>query len=206
MAFKVPAKYKASMASKTEKVVNVTRAHQATINEFIMLAWEHYKEHGKEDFGLAIREAAADKMLQRYDEKIRNGFARAGFELPEGELTQANFLGVINEQTGLELSSLDPESIMGEVDKLMSKRLSESLGVNVTTVFDKDALIECVRAYVLEAIRSGRAAEWIEKGVYTAARRYATYKSRNLSAATKEVLEARARQKRYRQTHRLEWY
>ncbi len=188
-----------------DKLVATARASRGAINDLIDSAYEHYKEHGRESWIDAFREAAADKVLQRYDEKIRNGFERAGLTLPEGELTQANMLSLVGEQTGLELSNLDPDAVMKAVDKLLSERLGAHLGVPITSVFDKQALLQSVNAAVVQAIQSGRAQAWISAKSYTAARRYATYKRRNIDKPTAEVLDARARQKKYRRTHVLKW-
>lgn len=188
-----------------EALVAKARASRGAINDLIDAAWEHYKANGRESWATAFQEAAADKVVQRFEDKIRNGFSRAGLELPAGELNQATMLGVVREQTGLEVTSLDPESVTRAVDTLLAKRLSLALKVQVTTVFDRDALMASINDAVIQAIQSGRAGEWLNAKAYHAARRFATYQKRGVSMETAKVLAARARQKRYRGTHKLIW-
>lgn len=189
----------------TSKLVAKVRANRGAINDLIDDAWASYKAHGRESWADAFKEATANKVVQRYETKIRNGFKRAGVELPEGELTLQSMEDVIKDRTGLELDGLSPDSVMAAVDKLLSARLSQAIGVPVSTVFDKDAMLESINAAVLEAIRSGRAAEFVNKAAMHAARRYMTYKRRGIDAADAKKLAARAAQKRYRATHRLVW-
>ena len=114
-------------------------------------------------------------------------------------------LGVVRDQTGLEITNLDPEAITKAVDTLLAKRLSGALKVQVGTVFDRDALMASINSAVVQAIQSGRAGEWLSAKAYHAARRFATYQKRGVNMETAKVLAARARQKRYRGTHKLIW-
>lgn len=188
------------------KIVRTKRANAATWNDLIDSAWEHYKENGRESIKDAMTEAVADAAIKRYQVKITNGFKRAGIEIPPDEpLTAQALTEIIGERTGLELNSLSPDAIMGAVDKLLAERLSQALGVQVATVFDKEAMLQSINAAVLEAIRSGRAAEYVNKAAMHAARRYMTFKRRGIGPEDAEKLSARIRQKRFRATHRLVW-
>lgn len=188
------------------KIVRTKRASAATWNDLIDSAWEHYKENGRESIRDAVTEAVADAAIKRYQDKIINGFRRAGIEIaPDEPLTAQTLAGVVAERTGLELESLSPDAVMGAVDKLLAERLSQALGVPVTTVFDRDAMLASINAAVLEAIRSGRAAEFVNKTAMKAARRYMTFKRRGIGPEDAEKISARARQKKFRQTHRLVW-
>ena len=186
-------------------LVDRYRANKGAINDLLDAAYEHYKAHGRDSWADAFREAAADKVLQRYEDKIRNGFRRAGLELPEGELTQEVMLGVVRDQTGLEVGNLDPDAVMAAVDKLLSARLSTALGVTVGTVMDRDALVAAVNGAVVEAIKSGRASAWINSKAYSAARKYVAYKNRGFDHDSAEKISNRQRQKRYRENHKLKW-
>lgn len=178
---------------------------RGAVNDLIDDAWRHYKEHGRESLQDAFKEATADHVVRRYELKIRHGFARAGIELPEGELSAAVLLGVVRERTGLDIDSLDADAVMAAVDRLLAARLSEALGVQVSTVFDREAMMQSLNQAIIEAIRNGRAREFISRKAMSVARRYATLKRLQIDAATWEKIEARKRQKRYRETHRLEW-
>ena len=187
------------------RIVLRERVDRGAINDLIETAWAHYKRHGRESLADAFKEAAADKVIQRYEVKIRNGFERAGVTLPEGELTTQAMLAVIKERTGLELDSLNPEAVTAAVDRLLSERLSDALGVPVATVFDREAMMNSLNQAVLEAIRNGRAAEFVNRTAMSAARRYMTYKRAGISEDNAVRLDARRRQKKFRRTHKLIW-
>lgn len=191
--------------SRTQKIVHTYRANKGSINDFIDEVWTLYKAHGRESFGMAFSEAAANRVIARYETKIRNGFSRAGFELPAGELTQETMLGFVRETTGLDMDSLNPEAVTMAVDRLLAARLSQALGVQVTTVLDKDAMLASMNAAVLQAIRDGRAAEFVNKQAMRAARQYMTFKRRGIEPEAKDRVANRRRQKRYRSKNRLVW-
>ena len=58
---------------------------------------------------------------------------------------------------------------------------------------------------VIASIKSGRASKWVSGRVYKSARRYMAFKNAGLNAATADRLAARARMKKYRETHKLIW-
>ena len=189
----------------TQKLVSRLRVNRGAVNDLIDRAYENYKENGRESWSEAFKESAADMVIARYEVKIRNGFARAGLTLPEGELGQDELLQVVRDQTGLDIYNLNPDAVMQAVDRLLSNRLSQALGVNVSTVMDRDAMIASINASVVEAIRSGRAGKWLSGKAYRAARKMRTLRSRGVTEETWEILDARRRQKKFRRTHHLQW-
>lgn len=187
------------------KIVHTLRVNKGVMNDLIELAWRHYKENGRESLPNAFTEAAADLAIKRYDEKIRNGFARAGVPLPAGELNAQTMLGIVQQQTGLELQNLSADGIVQAVDKLLSQRLSQALGVTVATVMDKDAMIASINAAVVQAIRDGRAGEFVNRHALHAARRYAAFKNAGIGPENAAKIAARMRARKYRKTHKLVW-
>lgn len=186
-------------------IVKHMRVDKGSINDLIDAAWEKYKEGGRESILDAFTEAAADRAIGRYEEKIRAGFRRGGIELPDGALTMQTMQGIIGEQTGLELQGLSADSIVAAVDKLLSKRLSQALGVQVATVMDKDAMLDSINAAVLQAIKSGRAGEFVNRHAMHAARRYMAYKKAGVDPEAGPKINARKRARKYRKTHKLAW-
>ena len=87
-----------------------------------------------------------------------------------------------------------------------SERLSAAMGVTVTTVFDRQAMMAAMDESVKQAIRDGRAAEFIGKHAMRAARKYATFKRRGIESPEdhRRIMLAWY-QKKYRRTHRLVW-
>lgn len=183
------------------------RVDKGSWNDLIDAAYENYKERGRESIKEAFSEAIADKVLQRYQVKIAAGFRRAGVEIEDGEpLTAEKLLTIIKDRTGLEINNLSPEGVMSAVDRLLSERLSAAMGVTVTTVFDRQAMIAAMDESVKQAIRDGRAAEFIGKHAMRAARKYATFKRRGIESPEdhRRIMLAWY-QKKYRRTHRLVW-
>lgn len=183
------------------------RVDKGSWNDLIDAAYEHYKERGRESIKEAFSEAVADKVLQRYQVKIAAGFRRAGVEIEDGEpLTAEKLLTIIKDRTGLEINNLSPEGVMSAVDRLLSERLSAAMGVTVTTVFDRQAMMAAMDESVKQAIRDGRAAEFIGKHAMRAARKYATFKRRGIESPEdhRRIMLAWY-QKKYRRTNRLVW-
>ena len=183
------------------------RVDKGSWNDLIDAAYENYKARGRESIKEAVAEAIADKVLQRYQVKIAAGFRRAGVEIEDGEpLTAEKLLTIIKDRTGLEINNLTPEGVMSAVDRLLSERLSAAMGVTVTTVFDRQAMMAAMDESVKQAIRDGRAAEFIGKHAMRAARKYATFKRRGIESPEdhRRIMLAWY-QKKYRRTHRLVW-
>lgn len=183
------------------------RVDKGSWNDLIDAAYTNYKEHGRESIRDAFTEAVADKVLQRYQVKIAAGFRRAGVEIEDGEpLTAEKLVTIIQDRTGLDIQHLSPEGVTTAVDKLLAERLSALMGVTVTTVFDRDAMMAAMEESVKQAIRDGRAAEFIGKHAMSAARRFATFKRRGVESPEdhRRIMLAWY-QKKYRRTHRLVW-
>lgn len=183
------------------------RVDKGSWNDLIDAAYENYKARGRESIRDAFGEAVANKVLQRYQVKIAAGFRRAGVEIDESQpLTAEALLTIIQERTGLEINNLSPEGVMKAVDRLLAQRLSALMGVTVTTVFDREAMMAAMEESVKQAIRDGRAADFIGRHAMNAAQRYATFKRRGIESPEdhRRIMLAWY-QKKYRRTHRLVW-
>lgn len=182
------------------------RARAGVWNDVIESAWERYKEGGRESLSGAVSDEIADRAVQRYDGKIRAMFARGGVPIDEGqELTVATLARIISDRTGLTIADLSPDTIMAAIDRELSARLSEALQVPVTTVFDKEALLESVKEGVRAAIADGRAADLLSRGAVMAARRYATWKRRSIEEREQIRIRNRGYQAKYRTRFKLVW-
>lgn len=189
------------------RVIRRLRVDKGSWNDLIDSAYEHYKANGRESIREAFTEAVADKVIQRYQAKIAAGFRRAGIEIEDGEpLTADKLLTIVQDRTGLEINNLTPEGVTSAVDRLLSERLSAALGVQVTTVLDRQAMMASLDEAVKQAIRDGRAAEFISKKAMKAARQFATFKRRGIgSKEDQRRVMLRIYQKRYRRHNKLVW-
>lgn len=184
-------------------IVHTKRAVRGSVADIAEAVVDRYA--AGEPLSQAVADSVADKIAQRFEVKIRNGFSAAGVELPEGPLTADVLKDVIAERTGLELESMSPADVVRAVDAELSRRLSERLGVPVPTVLDAAALVQSLKDYIAEELRSGRGAALLSRAALKAARRMKAL--REAQSEEEELRRARNRlyQKRYRATHREVW-
>lgn len=183
------------------------RVDKGSWNDLIDAAYEHYKAGGRESIRDAFTQAVADKVIRRYQAKIVAGFARAGVVIdPDQVLTAEGLMTIIADRTGLEITNMTPEGVTAAVDKMLSERLSAALGVPVSTVMDRQAMMASMEEGIKQAIRDGRAAEFISAHTMRAARQYATFKRRGIEGPDMHrQIMLRWYQKKYRRNNKLVW-
>lgn len=181
------------------------RVRAGAWDDVIEAAWQRYVEGGRESLANAWTDELTDRILARYDGKIRALFGRAGVEVGEGEtINKAWLLQRLTDSLGVPVEDITPEVIMGAVDRGLAARLSEVLRVPVSTVMDMERLKADVREGVILALQDGRAADLIYDTALAAARRWATWQRHGDDLDPKTVQNNQA-QKKYRKTHRLQW-
>lgn len=181
------------------------RVRAGAWDDVIEAAWQRYVEGGRESLANAWTDELTDRILARYDGKIRALFGRAGVEVGEGEtINKAWLLQRLTDSLGVPVEDITPEAIMGAVDRGLAARLSEVLRVPVSTVMDMERLKADVREGVILALQDGRAADLIYDTALAAARRWATWQRHGDDLDPKTVQNNQA-QKKYRKTHRLQW-
>lgn len=191
------------MATKLELMKQRVKA--GSWDDVIEGAWARYVDGGRESILDAWTDQMTDMIIKRYEAKIRAMFARAGVEIASGEeLDKAWLCNRISETLGVEVNDISPEAITGAIDKSLAHRLSEVIGMPVTTVFDMEKLKGDVSDGVKAALADGRAADLIFDSTVKAARRFATWK-RNADGLNKKAVQNHAGQKRYRRTHKMVW-
>lgn len=193
--------------ARMRAIVARMRVDKGTWNELIEAAWINYKEHGRESIPNAFTEAVMDHVLRRYHTKIANGFARVGIYIdPEVPLTADGLALIINERTGLTIDTLTPQSVTAAIDRELSLRMTELLGVPIDSVLNPYEFRSALEQAAINAIHDGRATEFISRKAMAAARRYSTYQRRGLeSPEDRKRLANREAQRRYRKTHRQVW-
>jgi hypothetical protein len=148
-------------------------------------------------------EGVADWALQRYDVRVRAKLRRIGLDVPEdGPLTIESIKDTINRRTGLDVQDLSVEGLREAFDKRLAVELSEALGVEVSTVFDSEAMQEQVKTAVIAKLAEGGGGSIIRGRNMTLLRASATFARAGLSQAARIQAMNRIYQKRYRRSHK----
>lgn len=154
----------------------------------------------------AASDVLADRIIERYQVHISAALGRAGIVLNEGEtLDGATLLRVVNERAGVDIQAWTPEAVRVAFDGFMSRRLSESLGVEVQSVQDlagvKQSLIDAAAA----AVQSGRGNAFIGRGMIAKIRAAKAWKEGGVPVEDRRAVLSRWYQKKYRRSHKGVW-
>lgn len=113
-----------------------------------------------------IRERIVQRGIDRYSDKITAAMRRGGVDIEDGEpLTEDKLRDILAEQMGVAKETLDglnSESILAEIDREASARLSDALGFDVGSLLDADALAANIEAGLTERLE-GMLDEQIER-------------------------------------------
>ena len=184
--------------------IAVRRADSGLALDMARNIYESIKDGG--EVSEAVRDEMVNQAIERFTPHVAAALRRAGIDVPEGEkLSLETIRQIINAKTGLDIEELTEESIAQAVDAKMAARLSEVLGVEVSTVLDAETLKEEVKAGALEAIQSGRATKLISAAMIRAVRAAATWKRAGVPVDERRKYLQRWYAKKYRRTHRQVW-
>jgi hypothetical protein len=153
-----------------------------------------------------IFQSISNSVIERYQVRIREKLSELGLDIPHGEpLTVETLLSEVRKKTGLEIATLDREGLMAAIDKRAAAELSRSLGIEVTTVFDLDALDAQVMAALVEALQEGGKAKFLKGRDLERIRAAATYLRSGLSPDEVRAAKNRYYQRRYRRNNKKSW-
>lgn len=188
--------------------VETLRDNSGMARDVLDLVIDRYMEGVPFDDCLeAARDELTAKALERYGDSIRAALRRAGFEIEDGDTLDANTIAdLIREKTGLEFASLNSAAVIEYIDRQMSAKLSEMTGIQISTVYDAQALKEQMKEGVRQAILSDTAEKLLMRGLSAAAKKVVTW--RRYGYTTKESrrkVMQRLYSKRYAETHRQVW-
>lgn len=115
-----------------------------------------------------IRERIVQRGIDRYSDKITAAMRRGGVDMEDGEqLTEDKLRDILAEQMGVARDTLDglnQDTILAEIDREASAKLSGALGFDVGSVLDADALaasIEAGLAERMEAMLDGQVEKYL---------------------------------------------
>lgn len=185
--------------------INTQRANAALINEIIdqtVDAWI-----GGADFDECIdqaKEQIADAAVKHHGDKVRAALARAGIEIPEGELTVEGVREALQAKSGLEIEEFSAAGILKAVDAEMAKKLTEVTGIEIESVVGND-LQTTIKVGVRAALRDGMGYRLIGVLMQNRARKLATLKRLNSNQEELTKFRNRQYQAKYRKTHKQQW-
>lgn len=158
------------------------------------------------DVGPAVRDGLIAAALVKCQPHVTAALRRVGIDLPTDEpLTLESIRNAINDKTGLDIADLSEDGVTAAIDAQLARRLSDKLGIEVTSVRDPDALREQVKAAAIDAIRSGRANALISRATINRVRVAATWARAGVPVDERAQYLARWYQKKYRRKHKQAW-
>lgn len=163
-----------------------------------------------DDFSTALERARGqlvEEVAARYSDRIRNALRRAGLQIEDGEiLTPDKIKEIVGLQAGIDFQDLQADGIVAGMDRLLSKKLSGMIGIEVTTIADGNALKGAVELGIRDALLNGTAERLITDVLRKRARAAATWAREGVTnKKDRERLERRAYQIEYAKTHSQVW-
>lgn len=200
------------MGAKIEKAktiaVSTARENAGTVNNMVDSLIDHWVDG--DDLSTAWDKVEAElvqEVSERYSARIAAALRRAGLSVADDDvLTPARIRELISEQSGIDLDELSTEGVARGIDRLASARLSEALGVEITTMATAEGLKQSLMAALVASIENGTAERLIAKVRAIRLRKVAQWRREGVDAAADQRrLENRARQQKYARTHSQIW-
>lgn len=200
------------MGVRTDKAKGIAvatmRENSGTINRLADQIVDDWVDG--QDFSVALERARSElveEVAGRYSDRIRNALRRAGLQVEEGDiLTPDRIKEIVGEQAGIDFDDLQAGGVVSGMDRLLAKRLSSMIGIEVTTVADGAALRAALEVGIKEALLNGTAERIISSVLERRARAAATWAREGVkNKADRARLERRAYQIEYAKTHSQIW-
>jgi hypothetical protein len=151
-------------------------------------------------------ERVADWALDRYSLRIRARLEAMGLVVDaDGPLTVDAIKDAVRAKTGLDIQDLTPDGVAKALDEKLAREVSGLLRLEVSTVFDTEALKSEIKSQVIERVGGGSGAGVINRATLERLKSAATYARAGVVGDEKKREQARVRQKKYRHNHRQIW-
>lgn len=190
--------------AKTSVKFSLDRAKAGTAFDIAEQAFDAYSN------GVPLSQFAAEELanraIERYQIHILAGLRRAGVDLEEGEVLNAQtLLRIIRDKTGIDIVSLTPAAVVDAVQSQVSARMSDVLGVEVQGITSAESLKTALIDAAKYAVTTGRANQLINATVIRKLRSLKTWKTSGVDPEQKKKMLNRWYQKKYRRTHKEVW-
>lgn len=154
----------------------------------------------------AAQNAALEEALELYRPKVEAMLRSAGFDVAEGApLTMETVASAIQQRTGLDISSLDVNTIKNAISEQLSIYVSSELGFQVTNVLDANSIRQQINAHIKDCVQSGRSSKLVPRRLITQISEAAAFAQMGKSYDDRRAVLNRWYQKKYRRSHKLVW-
>ena len=155
--------------------------------------------------GAAVLDVLTENAINRYSDKISAMLRRGGIEIEDGEpLGAAKLLEVLGAALGYDLEDLSESGFVGAVDAEISRRVSEAIGFEVSSVLDAGALASDIEAALIERVEGG-AGGLVSARLLKRLKEAATWSRAGYDAESRRKVLMSVAQRRYRQSNRMVW-
>lgn len=186
------------------KMANLDRAKAGSL-------WDAYESiRDKMEAGQtvpeAVQEALADRVVQRYSLHIKAAFRKYNFNMQDDEVLDAQTLvRCINEKSGMDITSLTPDGVLAGANRMLSARMSDLLGVPVSSIDNINAAKQSLINAAVQAVQSGRATSIISRALIKKIKEKKTWRANGVTQAKSKAMLSAWYQKKFRRSHVGVW-
>lgn len=154
----------------------------------------------------SVKSVLFDAGMRRYSDKVTAMLRRGGLEIEDGEKLDADMLAkLLSRGFDFDFSELSEDGIVGAVDAEVSRRVSEVIGFEVSSVLSADALASSIEAALVERVGNSGAGGLVSYKLLLRLKDAATWARAGYGQAEKRLVLMAAAQNRYRQNNRMVW-
>lgn len=188
--------------SQIDEIFNL-RVGKGYIRDFGEIVAESYRSD--RSISEVARELIVQRGIDRYSDKITAALRRGGVDIDDDvPLTEDKLRDIVAEQMGIakdKLDGLNQDTILAEIDRQLSERLSDELGFEIDSVLNGDALAQALQAGIEQRIEElgENLSKYLDPATIKRLRRAATWARSGLDARTVQNCLA---QRGYRETNK----
>ena len=153
----------------------------------------------------SVSQAVIDVALEVASERVINGLRNAGLGLEDGTVSAESIRLALSSKIGAEIEDLSPEGVAAALNASISYQVGELLGVEGLDLLGGGSIEDQARALALEAIASGRPSKLVSLSLMRELRSAAAFMAAGVPPEERPAAMNRARQRRWRITHKQTW-
>lgn len=156
--------------------------------------------------GAAVIDVLTEAAISRYSEKISAMLRRAGVEIENYEALDAEkLIEILSAALGYDLSDISEDGIIGAVDAEISRRVSQVIGFEVSSVLNAGSLATDIENAIVQMATERGAGGLVSSKLLKRLRIASTWARAGYDAADRRKVMLSVAQRRYRATNRMVW-
>lgn len=184
--------------------INLERAKAGNLLDLGEAIWDAYQDGG--DFGNAVSEVLAEKMVERYQKRIAAALRAKGFDIEDdGTLDAETLRTLLNYRMGLSIEAWNPGAVAAAVDGLVRKKLGEELGLDVPEGVEPSQIKQLLIDRAIVELESGRGSEILGAHLVQGLTAARAWDAAGVPEAERKKILSRWYQKKFRRTHKGVW-